>query len=58
MKKAFDCTWCGKRHDFDLYVFAHWRDVLVHVCNCEAKHSIVCGTAQRTRQGKKSKRKI
>ena len=41
--KGFDCTACKKRHDFPAYVFAHWREVITHTCDCGAKHEIICG---------------
>jgi transcription elongation factor Elf1 len=58
LSKGFNCSWCGKYHEFALYVFSHWRDLLVHTCDaCGAVHKIVCGQAWRKKQGKKKMKK-
>lgn len=36
---------CGEFNKYPMYVYAHWRDVLVHSCDCGRKYSIVCGSA-------------
>ncbi len=51
--KGFNCETCGKWHDYAMYVYAHTRDVLLHNCDCGAKHSIVMLTAKQTMAGKK-----
>jgi transcription elongation factor Elf1 len=43
MPKGFECLACGKHHDFDAYVFAHWNESLIHTCDCGAKHDIQRG---------------
>jgi len=55
LPKGFTCSWCGKFHLFDPYVYAHWRDVLVYTCDaCGARHKCVCGLAFHKKNGKKS----
>jgi hypothetical protein len=39
MKDGFTCE-CGKAHKYSAYVAAHWRERLLHTCDCGAKHSI------------------
>lgn len=53
--KGFTCGTCGKFHEFPMYVFAHMRQVIVHDCDCGAKHSIVMATARQTKKGKVKK---
>lgn len=43
--KGFTCP-CGKRHDFNGYVYAHWQIELVLHCDCKRKFSIIEGTAE------------
>ena len=57
--KGYTCE-CGKFHKYPMYVYAHWRDVLVHACDCGRKYNIVCGSAEldeSTRPKPKRKRK-
>ena len=57
LPKGFACETCGKFHSYSLYVYAHVRDVLKHVCdNCGAKHSIVNLSAKQTAKGRVPKR--
>lgn len=39
---GFLCT-CGKRHDFPLYVFAHWKARLSCICGCGQHYEIYSG---------------
>lgn len=46
MNRGYTCT-CGKEHKYGAYVFAHWREVLIHTCDaCGAKHEIIFGYAK------------
>ena len=58
MSKGFTCE-CGKYHMFNAYVFAHYADALVHVCdNCGRKHSVLFFDAQLIEEpGPKPRRK-
>lgn len=40
--KGFNCSACGKYHEFGVYVVAHFREELIHTCECGAKHSVIC----------------
>lgn len=43
--KGFTCE-CDEYHAFSVWVFAHWREKLVHTCEkCQAKHTIIRGIA-------------
>jgi len=54
--KGFTCE-CGTFHRYGLYVYAHWRDVLVHVCSkCGAMHHIIMGHVTLKKKGKMPKR--
>ena len=46
MPKGFKCE-CGKEHEFTPYVYAHWREILVHTCECGIKHEILAGTVSK-----------
>lgn len=37
---GFSCSACGKWSPFAAYVFGHLNDMLVHTCECGAKHSV------------------
>jgi len=55
--KGFKCETCGLWHPFSMYVYAHTRDVLKHVCyNCGAKHTIINLHAKQTKKGHISKK--
>jgi|PlaIllAssembly_1097288.scaffolds.fasta_scaffold44816_5 hypothetical protein len=49
---------CGREHPFAVWVFAHWRDLLVHKCGCGRVNQIFAGRClgpakrKRTRKGK------
>lgn len=45
LPKGFTCTQCGKEHEFDAYVYAHWDTLLGHTCDCGAEHGILRGVA-------------
>jgi hypothetical protein len=34
---------CGKLHELNGYVAAHWREGLTHRCECGRKHSLCNG---------------
>lgn len=43
--KGYTCE-CGTEHEFPAYVYAHWREELVHSCDsCGNKHEIFMGRA-------------
>jgi len=43
LREGFTCE-CGKEHKFPTYVYAHWRELLIHTCDvCGAKHEICAG---------------
>lgn len=46
LPKGFTCK-CGRTHEFGGYVYAHWRERLVHSCTpgCGARHNIYMGKA-------------
>ena len=48
LPKDYNCTSCGRFHEFPAYVYAHWRDVLAHKCEgCGQEHEIICGAASK-----------
>jgi len=43
--KGFTCE-CGEYIQYSGYVYAHWNDVLTHICEkCKRKHVIIQGIA-------------
>jgi hypothetical protein len=46
--KGYECQCCKKRHEFPLYVYAHWDEALEHTCECEARHEILRGKVRMT----------
>jgi hypothetical protein len=44
-EKGFSCQ-CGKRHDHPGYVYAHFREGIVHTCDCGRKHTIKNGVVK------------
>lgn len=49
--KGFNCTLCGKFHEFTAYVFAHWTTKLYHRCDkCLVVHMLQCGVATKSRK--------
>lgn len=43
--KGFDCE-CGERHDYPVYVLAHYDEPFLHTCaKCKRKHAILRGRA-------------
>jgi transcription elongation factor Elf1 len=53
LPKGFACETCNKWHDYGMYVYAHWTDILRHQCdNCGAEHSIVKGQAWLKKKGR------
>lgn len=50
---SFKCE-CGIEHEFNAYVYAHWRERLVSTCpNCHAVHHIRMGVATLHKRGTK-----
>ena len=45
MPTSYNCTCCGARHDFSMYVMAHRFEHLTHRCDCGALHDIYDGEA-------------
>lgn len=39
----WNCSNCNKRHSFTAYVAAHWRERLLHTCDCGARHAVQLG---------------
>lgn len=37
---------CGKEHKWPMYVFAHYRDRLIHTCDCGVKVEICNGIVE------------
>lgn len=38
--RAWKCE-CGAKHEFGVYVMAHWDETLVHTCqSCGRKHNV------------------
>lgn len=57
LAKGFTCE-CGQFHRYGSYVYAHWRERLVHTCEqCGAKHNILLGVPHLTKKGSKQKGK-
>jgi hypothetical protein len=42
--KGYTCK-CGKYNPYPLYVYAHFREELIHTCDCGKKCTIVLGHA-------------
>lgn len=55
LAKGFNCGTCNTFHRYDLYVYAHTRDVITHTCACGAQHKIVMLNAKQSRKGKVKK---
>lgn len=55
--KGYKCE-CGTEHKFPVYVYAHWREELVHACEtCGNKHTIFMGRATLVPERTKKTRK-
>lgn len=55
-EKGFTCE-CGTYHEFPMYVFAHWRNIILHTCEeCGAKHEVICGSVTLKQAGSKKRR--
>lgn len=45
-EKGYTCKKCGTRHEFNVYVYAHWNVALNHTCEeCGSVHVILRGRA-------------
>jgi hypothetical protein len=44
LPKGHVCGKCRKRHRWPRYVYAHWRDIIVHTCTCGEKATLVAGS--------------
>ena len=52
MPEGFNCATCGKRHEFGMYVAAHWDELLTHTCDsCGAQHHVQRGVAEQIKAG-------
>jgi hypothetical protein len=49
MPTGFTCK-CGKRHEYPLYVAAHWDIVLTFKCHCGMDFTIYKGEAREDRR--------
>lgn len=56
MARGYTCSSCGREHPYPAYVFAHWREILTHVCECGAKVEIILGVAHRVGRPQRRKR--
>lgn len=54
LAKGFTCRTkgCGRKHIFDLYVYAHWDMQLRHACTCGALSTIQRGHVTVSKPGK------
>jgi hypothetical protein len=57
LPKGFKCKSCGTFHEFSMWVYAHWRDILTHNCECGATHSIRIGKARLWKHSEPMKRR-
>lgn len=53
LPKGYTCSFCKRENKYSAYVFAHWREVLIHTCSCGAKYKIVNGSAELNNKPKK-----
>lgn len=51
---GYTCAHCGRASKFSSWVFAHWREMLIHTCECGARSEIICGRATLKYKPKKS----
>ncbi len=42
LPKRFTCE-CGKFHEFSVWVYAHWDNVVWNRCECGRQNTIQCG---------------
>lgn len=42
LPKGFKCE-CGKEHEFSVWVYAHWDDVVWNRCECGRQNTIQAG---------------
>jgi hypothetical protein len=57
LPSGFTCD-CGVTHKYPGYVYAHWRNKIVHTCDrCERKHNILMGKATLIKSSVKAKAK-
>jgi hypothetical protein len=49
--KGYTCI-CGVYHKFDMYVYAHPRDILVYTCDCGHKVKVIMMHAASARRRK------
>ena len=48
LPKGFTCE-CGRYHEFDMYYFAHFDEVMIYTCpDCEQKYNLLRGKAVKT----------
>ena len=40
LPKSWNCTKCGKEHEFGVWYAAHSSEPLLHNCECGAIHSV------------------
>jgi DNA-directed RNA polymerase subunit RPC12/RpoP len=55
--KGYKCSKCGAENEFSSYVYAHWREILTHTCECGQKHEICHGIASPVVESTSKKRK-
>jgi hypothetical protein len=53
--RGFTCE-CGTRHEFGIWVMAHWNEALIHTCECGRQHEIKRGVAVLKKAKKAAKR--
>lgn len=53
LPKGYHCYTCNTWNEYPMYVFAHWRDLLVHTCQCNTQYEILMGHATEILKRKK-----
>lgn len=44
LPQGYRCK-CKRFNEFSLWVFAHWSDAVIHICECGRKHLVYRGEA-------------
>ena len=53
LAKGYSCETCGVENKYSGWVYAHWRDLITHSCDCGAKYSIFAGIARQVKKGRR-----
>jgi len=47
LPKGYHCKKCGEFKEFSTWVYAHWHDAILSMCEkCGTKHTIIAGVAE------------